>query len=108
MSVPVELRLLGEVLAEYGFAYLLTIDGVGRPHAVAVRPQLVDGELLIDGIGAGTRRNAAARPQVALVWPPLQESGLSLIVDAAAEPPAAERGPLRVVPVSAIRHRPAG
>ncbi len=108
MSVRVELDLLGDVLAEYGFGYLLTVDDHGRPHAVAVRPELVGGALLIEGIGGGSRRNAAARPDVALVWPPADPNELSLIVDAVARPTAGDTGPLQVVPVSAIRHRPAG
>jgi hypothetical protein len=106
VSIAVSLEELPTVLGEYDYAFFLTVDDAGRSHAVSVRPYF-SGELLaVTGIGQGTRRFAAERPAVALVWPAPAPSGPSLIVDAVtvADDGAAE---LLLRPVSAIRHRPA-
>lgn len=104
MSTPVELLALAEVLARYRYAYLMTGNPEGAPHAVAVHAVLQGGELLVDGVGRRTRANAQARPTVALVWPPTHDGDYSLIVD----------GEVRLVgeqlcirPIRAVLHRPA-
>lgn len=104
MSIAVELAQLGETLARYGFAYLLTHGAQGAPRAFAVRPVLQDGVLCIDGVGARTRANAQAHPAVGLVWPPPAEGGYSLIVDGQASVLGEQ---LRVQPGHAVLHRPA-
>jgi hypothetical protein len=105
MTIAVELSNLGDALARYRFAYLLTSSAPGAaPHAVAVSARLQDGALLIDGVGRRTRDNAQQRPAVGLVWPPAAESDYSLIVDGQA---AVDGERLRITPTRAVLHRPA-
>ncbi|MGE0798867.1 MAG: pyridoxamine 5'-phosphate oxidase family protein [Lautropia sp.] len=103
MSIPVELPGLAEVMARYRFAYLLTTNADGAPHAVAMSPVLDGGALVVNGIGRRTRENLLARPAVGLVWPPLSEADYSLIVDGRA---AMDGDSLRVTPTRAVLHRP--
>jgi len=104
MSIPVELTSLAGALARYRFAYLMTGSAEGAPHAVAVQAALQGGELVVDGVGRRTHANALERPAVALVWPPADEGGYSLIVDGRAR---AAGGQLRIQPLRAVLHRPA-
>jgi hypothetical protein len=104
VSVKVDVAALGDQLAGFGFAYLVTVSEDGRAHVLAVLPELTDGELLVGGIGHHSVANAAARPNVTLVWPPPAEGGYSLIVDGAA---TVGEGELTVSPSKAILHRPA-
>ena len=104
MSIPVDLPKLAEVMGRYRFAYLLTSNERGAPHAVAVTAVLQGGELVVDETGRRTRDNALQRPDVALVWPPQSESDYSLIVDGRAD---AADGALRITPLRAVLHRPA-
>lgn len=104
MSVKVDLAELARHVAERRFAYLLTVGDDLRPKAVAVTP-VVEGDVLaVDGLGPGTRANLTARPDVALVWPPVEEGGYSLIVDGRA---ASTDDGVRVTPGHAVLHRPA-
>lgn len=110
MSIPVDLDRLAEVLARYGFAYLVTIGDDGRPHLVAVSPVLTDGVLTVGELGRTTTRNLTARPQVTLVWPPQAAGDYSLIVDGTGvvEGTGVVDGPaLRATAVRAVLHRPA-
>ena len=104
MSIPVDLSQLEQVMGRYRFAYLLSSAERGAPHALAVTPVLDGGELVVAATGRRTRENAAQRPEVALVWPPLDASDYSLIVDGRAT--AAGEG-LRIAPLRAGLHRPA-
>lgn len=104
MSIPVELPRLGETLARYGFAYLLTHGAQGAPRALAVRPVLRDGLLWVDGAGERTRAGVRAQPAVGLVWPPSGEGEYSLIVDGQA---SVVGGQLQITPTHAVLHRPA-
>lgn len=104
MSIPVELPRLGETLARFDFAYLLTHGGEGAPRVLAVRPVLRDGVLCIDGVGERMRARAEAHPTVGLVWPPQGEDGYSLVVDGQASMVDAQ---VRVAPTHAVLHRPA-
>jgi len=104
MSIPVDLSNLASEIARYRFAYLMTANDNGAPHAVAVAAGLQAGELVVDGIGSHTRVNALQRPAVGLVWPPRSESGYSLIVDGQA---AVVGTSLRITPTRAVLHRPA-
>lgn len=104
MSIPVDLAALEGALADYSYAYLLTVSDDGRPHAVAVNARLADGVL---GAVVGTRSasNAVARPScVSLVWPPTAEGGYSLIVDGDA---VVADGTISVTPTKAVLHRAA-
>ncbi len=104
MSIPVGLAELSEAVREYAFAYLITTGPDDRPHAVAVTPRLTDGGLRIDEPGRRTRRNAAAHTAVALVYPPAEPGGYSLIVDGDA---SAQQQALTIAPTSAVLHRAA-
>lgn len=103
MSIPVALTDLPGAVGGFRFAYLLTVSDDGRPHAVAVTPAVVDGALVTE-TGRRTAANAAARPAVSLVYPPVEDGGYSLIVDADA---AAEGTTVTLRPTSAVLHRPA-
>lgn len=104
MSIPVELSSLANVITRYRFAYLMTTNAKGVPHAVAVSAVLQGCELVVNGIGRRTRENALARPAVGLVWPPQSESDYSLIIDGQA---TVAGEVLRITPVRAVLHRPA-
>lgn len=104
MSVKVDLAELADTMADYGFAYLLTVSGSQRPHAVAVRPRLHHGCLILEGLGRTTLANLAARPEVTVLFPPVVEGGYSLIVDGHGA--AAGQG-AEVEPAHAVLHRPA-
>lgn len=104
MSIPVDLDRLADTLADYRFAYLLTTGEDLRPHAVMATPQLRDGRLHVAGAGRRTRANAQARPAIALIWPPEQDTGYSLIVDGDA---VVDGEVLAVTPRRAVLHRPA-
>ncbi len=104
MSVKVDLTELATQLEPFGFAYLLTVGEQLRPHAVAVRPVLAEGLLTVEGLGRRTGDNLAARPDVSLVWPPVEEGGYTLIVDGHA---AVTASGATVEPSHAVLHRPA-
>jgi hypothetical protein len=103
MSVPVESSSLASVMARYRFAYLMTTNADGAPHAVAVSAVLEGCDLVVSGIGRRTRINAVERPAVGLVWPPQSILEYSLIVDGRATV-VGER--LRITPTRAVLHRP--
>lgn len=104
MSIPVSVEGLADAMANLPYAYLLTVSDDGRPHAVAVTPQLVDGVLQVT-VGKRTASNAQARPNGAsLVWPPAEVGGYSLIVDGTA---SASGETVSVRPTKAVLHRPA-
>lgn len=103
VSIAVDLDDLAAATAQYGFAYLLTVGDDGRPHAVALRP-IADGCDLTVAVGQRTAANAAARPAVALVYPPSNEGGMSLVIDGTA---AARDGTLVITATRAVLHRAA-
>ena len=104
MSIPVALPELGQAMARYRFAYLLTSPSQGAPHATATAVTLEGGVLHIGGIGRRTRANIEREPAVALVWPPASSDEHSLIVDGTA---AIEGEGLRITPTRAVLHRSA-
>ena len=99
-----DLDQLADALADFTFAYLITVGDDYRAHTVAVEPVLADGVLEVGSIGNSTRRNVTQHDGVTLVWPPSQAGGYTLIVDGTAELTGAS---LRVVPSRAVLHRPA-
>ena len=105
MSIPVDLTELVRVLDSFDYAYLTTTDGHCQAHVVAVAPVVDQDCLMIADVGRRSRANAAAHPQVTLVWPPADRSGYTLIVDATCT--TAEAASVRVVPTRAVLHRPA-
>lgn len=104
MSIPVELDALGEALGTYGpQAYLLSGGRDGRPHIAHVTVTW-DGERFRCGVGRSGSANIAACALVSLVWPPFEEGGYSMIVDADA---STADGTATLVPTSGVLHRPA-
>jgi hypothetical protein len=104
MSVKVDLDQLAGALADFTFAYLITVGDDYRAHTVAVQPVLSDGVIDVGSIGNTTRKNVSRHDGVTLVWPPSQPSGYTLIVDGVGR---AADDALRVEPTRAVLHRPA-
>src|SRR5258705_6499622 len=104
MSVKVDLDQLADALADFTFAYLVTVDDDYHAHTVAAQPTLVDGVIDVGPIGGGTRRNLTERDGVTLVWPPHQPGGYTLIVDGTGKLTDTS---LLVMPSRAVLHRPA-
>jgi hypothetical protein len=104
MSVQVDLDQLAGALADFTFAYLVTVGDDYRAHTVAVDPVFGDGVFTVGAVGGGTRRNVAQHSDITLVWPPSLPGGYSLIVDGRGE--ATDDG-LNVVPDRAVLHRKA-
>jgi hypothetical protein len=103
VSIGVTLDELPAQIAERPWAYLLTVGDDGRPHLVATVP-VWRGESLIVEAGRRTRDNAARQPLVALVYPPVDPAGYSLIVDVTA---TIEGESIMLTPTNAVLHRPA-
>lgn len=104
MSIKVDLDELAAALADFDYAYLITVSADRRAHAIAVQPVLAGGELDVGVPGATTSRNLAEQVGVTLVWPPRVPGGYSLIVDGTGTTGAT----LTVAPERAVLHRPAG
>jgi len=105
MSIAVGLPELRDKIAEFHTdPYLLTVSDDGRAHSVAVAVAW-DGDEILIGAGDTSRRNASARPLVALLWPPNSSGEFSLIVDAHAT--SVDDTELRLEPTRAVLHRPA-
>jgi len=104
MSVKVDLDQLADALADFTFAYLITVGDDYRAHTVAVAPVLNDGMVDAGSVGNTTRKNVGQHDGVTLVWPPSQPGGYTLIVDGRAK---ATDDALTVEPTRAVLHRPA-
>lgn len=109
MSVPVPVEELADAVTKFGpVTYLLTTGDDQRPHATHAVVTVAGNELSC-GLGRRTARNAAARPNVSVLWPPVEEGGYSLIVDGeitvSGTPGEDAVGTVKVA--SAILHRPA-
>lgn len=104
MSIPVDVADLQRVRAAFGAAYLVTVGG-GAPKVVTVEPVVSGSSIVVAAPGKGSLANAADRPAVTLAFPPREEKGFTLLVDGTA---SVEAGDLRIVPTSAVLHRPAG
>jgi len=104
MSVKVDLDQLADALADFTFAYLITVGEDHRAHTVAVQPAFIDGVLDVGSIGNTTRKNVGTHDGVTLVWPPRESGGYTLIVDGRGQ---SNGDALKVVPSRAVLHRPA-
>lgn len=108
VSIRVELDALADEVVRWGFGYLATTSDDGRPHLLALRPEIRDGAtpvLRFDAGGGRACRNAGVRPAVAVVFPPAPHSeGFSLVLDGEATVDGAF---VDVVVTSALLHRPA-
>ena len=108
MNIEVALNRLEKAIAERGAgAYVLTVTGDGRPHAVHLDVAWEGGRLVVVGIGATTAANVAARPNVSLLFPVGAGADYTLFVDgpAAVETRGSERCVV-VTPTRAVYHRP--
>jgi hypothetical protein len=104
MSVQVDIDRLADELANFTFAYLVTVGDDYHAHTVAVEPVLADGVIDVGPVGGSTRRNVIAHSDVTLVWPPSEPGGYSLIVDGEGRP---GDDALTVLPSRAVLHRKA-
>jgi hypothetical protein len=104
MSVKVDLDQLADALADFTFAYLITVGDDYRAHTVAVAPVLSDGVIGVGSVGNTTRSNVGHHDGVTLVWPPSEPGGYTLIVDGLGMP---TDDALTVTPTRAVLHRPA-
>ncbi|OBJ73095.1 hypothetical protein [Mycobacterium sp. 1274756.6] len=100
-----DLDRLAAALADYDFAYLITVNETHHSHAVAVNPVLgagPDGVIEIGPVGGSTAKNLDRQPEVSLVWPPRDPADYSLFVDGRA---SVRDGTATLVPVRAVLHR---
>jgi hypothetical protein len=104
MSVKVDLDQLADALADFTFAYLITVGDDYSAHTVAVQPVLTAGVIDVGSVGNSTRKNVAHHDGVTVVWPPREPGGYTLIVDGQGQPTDTA---LKVVPSRAVLHRPA-
>lgn len=104
MSVKVDLDQLAVTLADFPFAYLITVGDDFRAHTVAVEATLTDGVIDVGPVGGHTRKNVALHPVVTILWPPSRKGGYTLIVDGQGQPDDVGTG-LRVLPSRAVLHR---
>ena len=108
MNVEVAMNRLQAAVEERGAgAYVLTVTGDGRPHAVYLDVTWEAGRLVASGIGGTTAANAAARPNVSLLFPVSAAADYTLFVDGPAT--VETRGDDRrlvVTPMRAVFHRP--
>jgi hypothetical protein len=104
MSIKVELSDVRAVAdGQAPFAYFLTVSDDAAAHLVAITPSFGDGVITLEA-GTTSCRNATARANVSLLWPPATFDDYSLIVDGTA---SVSGSVVTVVPTRAVRHRPA-
>ncbi|GBE65376.1 hypothetical protein MFM001_18380 [Mycobacterium sp. MFM001] len=103
----VDVKRLAAALADYPFAYLVTVDDDYHAHTVTVEPELRDGVLDVGLIGGRTTKNLANRRDATLLWPPSEPGGYSLIVDGRAAVTDADNDTvhLKITPTKALLHR---
>lgn len=101
MSVVVDLTEIPDRLREFDRGYLLTSHD-GLVKAVSVRAVAEDGTLLVATPGRGSVANVGTNPAVTLLFPPLESSGMTLLVDGTG---AAEDDHVRVTPTGAVLHK---
>lgn len=102
MSIKVDIAELSGALADFSYAYLVTVGDDYRAHTVAVEPSLADGVLTITGVGRRTGSNATRHPDVTLAYPPQVPRGYTLIVDGHAD---LAGDTLTITPNGAVLHR---
>ena len=83
MSFPVARADLGLALQQYAEGYLLTVTPDATTRAVAVRPSVVDGQVVV-GAGRSSSANVAVHPHVTVLCPPTTEKGFTLLIDGTA------------------------
>lgn len=101
MSVVVDLADLPQQLRGFDRGYLLTSrDGLVK--AVSVRASADGGTLLVVTPGRGSVANVGTNPAVTLLFPPLENPGMTLLVDGTA---AVEGDDVRITPTGAVLHK---
>ena len=103
MSIIVGIPELASAVADRAWGYLLTVGPDLRVHALAVATGFRDGVFLV-AAGRSTCSNATERPEVTMVFPPLEVGGMSLIVDGTAD---VDGVTVRITPTGAVLHRAA-
>lgn len=104
----VDFAALADALADFPYAYLITVGDDYRSHTVTVEPELRGETLEVGLIGGRTQQNLVRRRDVTLLWPPAEAGGYSLIVDGTAEvSEAGDAVRLGVAPTRALLHRDA-
>ncbi|MEX1105122.1 MAG: pyridoxamine 5'-phosphate oxidase family protein [Ilumatobacteraceae bacterium] len=104
MSIQVPIPELQAKLADYPWAFLVTVSAEGRPHSLAVATEFFpDGALRLH-VGRTSMANVGERPEVTLLFPPASGTEYSVVVDGLATP---ADGDLRVEATTAVLHRPA-
>lgn len=108
MSIEVPISQLSDDVDRHPFGYLITVGDDRRSHVVALRPMVLTGaDAPVLRFTTGSRRastNVGRHPDVTIVFPPLDEGGMSLIVDGTAD---AAPGHIDVTPARAVLHRAA-
>ena len=102
MSVLVDVADIPARLAEFDRGYLLTSKD-GLVKAVSIRAVPEDGGLRIPTPGRGSVANVDANPNVTLVFPPLVDPGMSLLVDGIG---SVDGEDVLVAPTGAVLHKP--
>jgi len=102
VSIAVALDEIPEKLADYRWCYLVT-SGDERPHALAVKPTVVETGLRCE-TGHSSRANVARNPLVVMIFPAQQADGMTLLVDGEAE---VNGDGIVVKPTWAVLHRSA-
>jgi hypothetical protein len=105
MSIQSAPDLASAVRERGSHAYIVTVSERGAPHAVYV-PVRWEREGLVAEVGVRTAANAAARPQVSLLYPVRSDGDYSLIVDGTAAVEAGAGPRVRVTPTKVVLHRP--
>ncbi len=106
-GVDNQLESVQKIVAERGpEAYVVTVSEGPRPHAVFV-PVSWSGQGLVAQVGTQTARNAGARPEVTILYPPRRPGDYSFVVDGTAVvSPGHDGNQLTVTPTRAVFHRP--
>jgi hypothetical protein len=102
MSYPVAEADLGRALEQYAEGYLLTVTPDASTRAVAVRPRLADGQVVV-GAGRSSSANVDQHPNVTVLCPPTSEKGFTLLIDGTA---VVTEDEIRIRPSSVVLHRP--
>lgn len=102
----IDFHRLADALADFRFAYLVTVGDDYRVHTVTVEPELHERVLTIGLIGDRTRTNVESHGGITLLWPPSDPDDYSLIVDGRAEVVETDGVvALQVSPTRALLHR---